>query len=388
MGATVDRIPTAYTEGYAKARLYDAALADNYLRHTSIGDSALDPVMEELSAMSPGELHRFVGAGIEQREEVFRDAPRSLRDFFETLEDPPWLDREAFRAGVRAFHANVDLMLVAFVTGVLVEGFATLISKSFYITGRVGSTKRRLQQNNRQLLDIFFPGGLDRDGDGWKLSARVRFVHARIRNLLAKSDDWNREAWGTPVSAAHLGFAISVFSRLLLEYAKLLGAKFTREEYDSVLAVWRYAGHVMGIPDAILYTDAASAERIYRIGRLIEPEPDADAAAVANMLIDAIPKVADIRDPHEQKSVTALARRLSRALIGNTLANHFRYPKTTTIGTLFMFRMKQRFQRMLKSDQFIRSGNFTQMVRISVYDEGGLSYKMPDHVHASKSSEW
>ena len=380
--------PTAYIEGYAKGRLYDEALADNYIRHTTIGDPALDPVMEELSSMNPGHLHRFVGAGIEQHEELLREAPKVLRDFFENLEEPPWLDHEAFRPGIRAFHANVDLMLIAFVTGVLVEGFATLISKSFYITGRVGSTKRRLQQNNRQLLDIFFPGGLQRNGDGWKLSTRVRFVHARIRNLLAKSDDWDLDAWGTPVSAAHVGFAISVFSRLLLEYAMKLGAKFSKEEYDSVLAVWRYAGYLMGIPETVLYTDRPSAERMYRIGRLCEPEPDSDAAAVANMLIDSIPKVADIQDPAEQQRVTALARRLSRALIGNELADHYQYPKTTTFGTLFMFRMKQRLQRMLKSDQLIRSGNFSQMIQISVYDEGGLSYKMPDHVHSTKSNDW
>lgn len=380
--------PTAYTEGYAKARLYDEALADEYIRHTTIGDPDLDPVMEELSSMKPGDLHRFVAAGIERHDEVLRQAPGSLRDFFANLQDPPWLDHDAFRPGVRAFHANVDLMLAAFVTGVLVEGFATLISKSFYLTGRVGSTKRRLQQNNRQLVDIFFPGGLDRDGDGWKLSVRVRFVHARIRSLLAHSDVWDGEAWGTPVSAAHLGFAISVFSRLLLEYSMLLGAKFSKEEYDSVLAVWRYAGYLMGIPDTILYSDRPSAERMYRIGKLCEPEPDTDAATVANMLIDSIPMVADITDPREQKKVTALARRLSRALIGNELADHYRYPKTTTFATLFMFRMKQRLQRMRKSDQFIRSGNFAQLMQISVYDEGGLSYKMPDHVDAKKSSEW
>ena len=51
-------------------------------------------------------------------------------------------------------------MLTAFVTGVLVEGFSTLIAKSFNITGRVASTKRRLQQNNRHMLEIFFPGNL------------------------------------------------------------------------------------------------------------------------------------------------------------------------------------------------------------------------------------
>ena len=121
-------------------------------------------------------------------------------------------------------------MLVAFVTGVLVEGFSTLIAKSFSMTGRVASTKRRLQQNNRHMMDIFFPRGLYRENDGWKLSTRIRFVHSRIRTLLDKSEDWNHEAWGRPVSAAHLGFAISVFSKRLLEYSLQVGAHLDKEE--------------------------------------------------------------------------------------------------------------------------------------------------------------
>ena len=224
------QLPTAYAETYAKACGHDEGLAVNYIRHTTLGDPELDPVMEELSCMPTEELHRFIGAGIEQHGEVLRKAPQPLREFFANLKEPEWLDYEAFRPGIRAFHANVDLMLVAFVTGVLVEGFSTMIAKSFNITGRVASTKRRLQQNNRHMMDIFFPGGLYRNGDGWKLSMRIRIIHSRNRALLNRSDDWNHEAWGTPVSAAHLGLAISVFSKRLLEYSQKVGANFTEKE--------------------------------------------------------------------------------------------------------------------------------------------------------------
>ena len=199
--------PSAYLAGYEKARLYDQAAADNYLKHTTIGDPELDPIMEELSSeLSPGDLHRFIGAGIEQNDAGLQRAPRSLRDFFKNFQEPPWLYYEGFRPGVRAFHENVDLMLAAFVTGVLVEGFSTLIAKSFKITGRVASTRRRLQQNNRHMLEIFFPGGLQRNSEGWKLSMRIRFVHARIRGLLANSDDWNYEAWGSAGQRGAPGF--------------------------------------------------------------------------------------------------------------------------------------------------------------------------------------
>ena len=380
-------VPSAYTEGYQKARRSTQFRADNYIKHTTIGDPVLDSVMEELSSLPPADLHRFIEAGIEHEEEDFRDAPQALRDFFNNLEEPPWLDYDAFRPGILVFNENVRLMLVAFVTGVLVEGFSTLIAKSFNITKRVAVTKRRLQQNNRQLMEIFYPGGLGRDGDGWKLSTRVRFVHARIRSLLAKSDDWKHDAWGMPLSAAHLGFAISVFSKRLLDYSELVGARFSAEEKESVLAVWRYAGFLMGIPETILYTDGAEAEKIYQIGYLCEPSPDADSITMANALIQSIPVVAGITDPVEKEKVITLAYRLSRALLGNTLADQFQYPKGWNIGTLFLFRNKQRMQRWFKKGG-VRSENFSQLLQISVYDEGGLSYKMPDHVHASKSSPW
>ena len=380
--------PLAYAERYPKARLYNQTEADNYIRHTTIGDPVMDSLMEELSSFPPQDLHGFIEAGIEQHDEVLRSAPQVLRDFFKNFEEPPWLDYEAFRPGVRAFNANVDLMLVAFVTGVLVEGFSTLIAKSFKITGRVASTKRRLQQNNRHMLEIFFPGGLLRDGDGWKLSTRIRFIHARIRTLLAKSDDWNHEAWGAPVSSAHLGFAISVFSKRLLEYSISVGARFNKEEKESVMAVWRYAGYLMGIPETILYANTEEAEKIYKIGYMCEPRADPDSIAVANMLIKAIPTVADITDPVEKEKLTDLAYRLSRALIGSELADTFQFPKTRVLGTLFSFRMKQHLARFAKSQQIVRSENFSQLLKISVYDEGGLSYKMPDHVHTSQSSPW
>ena len=45
---------------------------------------------------------------------------------------------------MRTTHSVADLMLVAFVAGVLVEEISTLIAKSFDMTGRVAHTKRRL----------------------------------------------------------------------------------------------------------------------------------------------------------------------------------------------------------------------------------------------------
>ncbi|MCY3764759.1 MAG: oxygenase MpaB family protein [Gemmatimonadetes bacterium] len=350
--------------------------------------------MEELADLPSQDLHRFIKAGIDEEDDVMRSAPSALRDFFDNLEDPPWFDYESFRPGMRAFHSNTTNILVAFVTGVLIEGFATMIAKSFATTGRVlnrSTARRRLMQNNRHLLELFFPGGLRRDGDGWKLSMRLRFVHAKVRHLLANSDEWNTEAWGIPLSAAHLGFAITVFSMRLMQHSVAVGATLKQEEKDSIIRTWRYAGHVMGVPESILFTDEAHAREIFKIALMCEPEPDHDSATMANALVEAIPLTAGIEDPDEQRDVKALAYRLSRSLIGNRLADQLRFPKTNTFGVLLLYRLKQRLQQLLKSKQSIRSENFTQMLEISVYDEvglGGMSYRMPDHVRSSKSSPY
>ena len=176
-----------------------------------IGDPLAEELADDLSLLSPEEQGRLIEAGMNRDEEALKSAPASLRRFFEDAETPPdWLDFSAFNPGRRMFQRNSKLVLVGFVAGVLIEGFTTNIAKSFFITGRVRDQGiRRLMQDNRHMIDIFLPGGLERDGDGWKLSVRIRIIHGRVRHLLAHSEEWEQEAWGAPLSAAHLGYAIS-----------------------------------------------------------------------------------------------------------------------------------------------------------------------------------
>ena len=384
--------PGAYVDGYATARSADSELADTYIRHTGIGDPELDPVIDDVAELDGDRLQRGIRAGIERNAEALRQAPRSLRHFFEDkVGPPPWLDFEAHAPAVRAFNVNAANVLVAFVCGVLIEGFSTLISKSFATTGRVlnpESARRRLMQNNRHLMEVFFPGGMERDGDGWKLSTRLRFVHARVRHLLANSDAWDTERYGTPISAAHMGLATTVFSMRLLEHAALVGAVFNDDEEASVMQVWRYAGRVMGVPEGILFVDREHARRIFRIAHLCEPSPDADAAAMANALIGAIPLTAGIEEERKQRSVMKLAYRLSRSLIGNELADQLAFPKMNTVGSLAAFRARQRLQRFVQGRQKVRLNNFSQLLDISVYDRPDDRYRMPDHYLSARSNPW
>ena len=391
------QVPTSYASGYEKARSLNPEFADNYIKHTMIGDEDLDPVMDELSDMPPGEMHQYIHAGLHQEEEWLSKAPEILQHYFREVDSkiPEWVEFEAFRPAVVGFHKNMPEILVAFVTAALLEGFTTLISKSFYLTGRVHSENatRRFKQNNRHLLEIFLPGGLRREGDGYRLSARIRFVHAMVRRLMKKSDIWDTEAWGTPLSAAHIGLAVSIFSAQILKHSISLGAIYTQEERESFVKVFRYTGYIMGVPESILMKDENEARTIIDIGFMCEPPPDEHSIANANALIHAGPALLNITDPEEVAAALKTLYNISRALLGHELADALRYPKSSTFGVLAAHRLKNRISRvknlLLKTrGRQTKLDNFSQMLQLSAYDDIGMSYRLPDNVKASESSKW
>ena len=389
-------IPTDYKQGYEEARAVAPEIADKYIAHTHIGDPVAEAMTEDLAEFSPTESRRLIEAAMnDEGEEALRDAPASLRNFFREAETPPeWLDYSRLAPGVRMFHRNSQVILVAFVAGVLIEGFTTNIAKSFFITGRVRDQGvRRLGQNNRHMMEIFLPGGLYRDGDGWKLSVRIRIVHARMRHLLNDSEDWDTEAWGVPISMAHLGFAISAFSARLLKHMKTLGADYSDEEYASFMDVWRYSGHLMGIPETILFHNADDALKLYDIGLMCEPAYQSESMVMAHSLINAAPLIAGKIETAERRELARYAYRLSRALIGKEPAESLMYPALSSFGAVGWFKLQQRYGHILgklfpgrrQNSNFTR---FTSLLETSVFDELGIHYTLPDHVYAEKSTDW
>ena len=208
-------VPSVFAAGYEKACALDPALAHLYITHMRIGDPAADAAIADLSGLLPEDAQRFLRAGIELQEDVLREAPRSLQALVqEAATIPPWYDREAALQGCRAFLRNSNTLLGAYLGGALVEGFSTRVSGSYAATGRLAEDGlRRLKQNLRQLLDIFLPRGVEPSGEGWRVTLRIRMVHAKARMLIAGTDEWNAAERGTPVSAAHVAMGAAALSR-------------------------------------------------------------------------------------------------------------------------------------------------------------------------------
>ncbi len=387
-------IPTAYREGYERVRAVHPDLAAKYIEQTTIDDPFADAVIDALAAFAPEDANRFIKACMQQDEKVLADAPDVLHNFFDDLEKKPvWFDPQALYPGYRAFHAHSDLFIPAFFL-VSVRSASTLIGKSFYASGRVlgGFGMRRIRQNTRHFIEIMLPDALERQGDGWKLSVRIRLVHARLRRLIRDESDWDESVYGAPLSSAHMALASANFSATMLSHAEILGAKLDEATRNGFMQAWRYASYLIGTPERLLFEgDYEKTLEFARIATLCEPPPNEESAAVANAMISVLPLIAGKTGFAEQEAMVRHVCRVSRAVLGDELSDKLSLPKMHTKGLLQWMKWSRRVQGAAHNiapdlGKKWQGTNFAFLLKASMLEE--LRYQLPDHLDTEKAAPW
>jgi hypothetical protein len=84
---------------------------------------------------------------------------------------------------------------------------------------------------------------------------------------------------------------------------------------------------------------------------------------------------------------------VSKAMIGKQLAQQLRYPSDNKMGVLFWYRAKTRFNRIIakllpRLDTHTPFHRFSALMESSLFDEAGISYRLPNHVFAERSAKW
>ena len=245
--APVFDIPACYVHGYEAARARDPEMAERYIRYTTLADPQADQAVEQLAnVVAPQHIHATIAKTVDRYYDPPKDTPEALRELIASSAVlPDWFDPKIALKATRAFLRNSDMVLGGLVGGAIVEGFSTLISKSFRIRSRIIlNGVRRLKQNTLQLTEQFMPGGQEPGGDAWKLSLRIRLVHAQSRMLLRESTEWDTATHGMPLSTAHMLLGAAAFSGRLMHHVGRLGGDFTDEEREAYPRVETYGpGH-------------------------------------------------------------------------------------------------------------------------------------------------
>ncbi|MCY4555784.1 MAG: oxygenase MpaB family protein [Chloroflexi bacterium] len=381
-------VPSIYIPGYQRARAANPAMADLYLKHVLIGDPMADAVAASLSDLDPVQSRSFIEAGMDQQYHAMREAPQALRDFFQEISTPPdWYRSDRVLPGRKLFHRYSDLFMPAFFVVTLLNA-TTLISKGFYTTGRVlgGHAPQRIRENTRHFIEIMLPGSLDRQGDGWKASVRIRLMHAHVRRLIRESGHWDESAYGTPLSSAHMGLASSNFSATMLRHAELLGARMPPEERAGFMQIWRYVSLLIGTPEELLFEgNEVDTREFNRTAMMCEPPPSEESVAVAGSLVHGLPDIAGATDPKAARRFSRNIYRVARALLGHETADRLQFPRMYTLGLLPAMRLHRMIfgpsGQLVPEKSYSRFGNnFAFLLEVSRSLD--LNYSLPERLHA------
>ena len=201
---------------------------------------------------------RQLGSALEHGIGAVDGAPEALRRFVAAVEDTPaWVDMDLVERGARTMRrlgrTRDDVLLtLSLIGGYRYGGPPDLLVETGGLSGTAAI--RRLAETQTWALAIGRPGGLRRDGEGFRLTVHVRVMHALVNDRFERNGRWDAARWGLPINRTDLASTLGLFNSTLLLGARLLGRVVTPEESRAVMHAWRYVGWLMGVDEDWLFT--------------------------------------------------------------------------------------------------------------------------------------
>lgn len=194
--------------------------------------------------------------------------PAELREFFARVDQPPsWLDPALLEEGARAAQLGGMVAFYVLRDMALMGGYVYFNSMNQTLA-QAGAlhkdTALRLGETGKWLQDVTEPGGLERFGDGFITTLRVRLVHALIRRHLQSRPDWQAEKWGVPINQIDMLATYLAFGPVTLSGSRLFGVPVGRRESAAVMHMWRYIGWLSGVDESWLaITERDGLRKLY-----------------------------------------------------------------------------------------------------------------------------
>jgi hypothetical protein len=256
-------------------------------------DLLADKVASVFAALPAGRGRRMLEDALGHGIDSVRGAPPELRDLFREVETvPSGVNWSRIRLG-GALHRRTSIM------GGLVLACAALPmlyaspggNKPLVFSGRLKErAQRRLGETARFVFESTRPGRLRPHADGWKITIKVRLMHAQIRRLLWQSGCWSSAAWGAPINQMDLAYTNLAFSVAHLDSLRRVGFNIAPQEAEAFVHLWSYSGYLLGIDRKLLPTSEREGRRLLDVIRQTEPPPDKDSRELAAVLMEtAVP---------------------------------------------------------------------------------------------------
>lgn len=243
--------PLGHTPRFHELQYLEPYTQDALQHWRTVGDPLADHVVAGLAAEgSLKNMHDLLGA---VRDKAARGDADCIAFIDHCNTVPAWADFAAMEKGQRLIASYAPFMGVSLFTGSLVGG--SVFQKMTMVTAMTGmlsgSATQRLTETVAMVIRLAFPGEIMPGRKGHETLARVRLLHSAIRRFLVDSGRYSHPT-EQPICQQDLAITLGLFGYLNLRSLMQLGIRLERDEIDSFLLLWRYAGHVLGIDEALL----------------------------------------------------------------------------------------------------------------------------------------
>ena len=268
-----------YTARYSKERF-------ERLRRT--GDPLTDPLARSLHEDHGGltnihDLLTTVQAKADEGIQVFQD----FIDHNNRV--PEWAvrDKAKIERGQRIHAVHTPFMGLSLFSGSLVGGSQFITAA--VVTALAGNISteptRRINETGMLLAALAFPGSLFRaGGEAHDSLTRVRLLHSALRYWLPKSGRLEPHRslvpehvyveGEVPINQHDLAITLGIFCYLNLRSLRRMGIILSKNDIECYVAMWRYAGYVLGIEEDLLPNSLEDQEEFMLASMLHQGVPD------------------------------------------------------------------------------------------------------------------
>lgn len=247
------RAGKAFGEDTVKHLMADKDQLDLFRQLTLMGDPIADAFVIKGKEIGFAKARQMLDEAIENGIESVVDAPEELKAFFKDMDTvPEWVDMDL----IEDTAVDYRLFVAIFQRYVIRIGFMLTYLNAYQglpmiLTGSLAGPKAagRMLETNSTFMMTALPGALKRDGVAFKSAAKVRVMHALVRNnLLAKTDIWDYKVYGIPIPQVDQLGAAMILPFILAMIAKKRGKKLNRLDRGTTER-FRYLASLMGIHD-------------------------------------------------------------------------------------------------------------------------------------------
>lgn len=273
-------------------------------------------------------LDRALDRGIDSVD----DAPDALRALFAIVDRvPQWVDFPTLSRGG-------EVLLRAGILGGFVLGARSIIygytspggNKPLVFSGRLNETAaRRLHETSRFVEAVCTREGMRRFSDGFKITVKVRIMHAMVRAMILRSGRWEMDEWGLPINQHDMAGTTLLFSVVLIDGLRQLGCNVSAADSDDYMHLWRYVGWLIGVDPELLPSNEAEGRRYGLVVKATQGAPDEDARKLTRALHDAPLTEAKTRlEKSRAWFIAQLGRGLTRGMMGDEIADQLGVERT------------------------------------------------------------